>query len=550
MSNKGLKIRLKAMIMSRLFLILFIAVPFLLSSCFKELADDINNIDNLTWSPTLALPLANGSFTIGEFAEELSGDNFRTGTRDDGLVVFYYSQDQVFSETAEKMVDIQDENYNASIRPPAASLPNLPIMGTITEQELHEFNVASSENDKLYTARLKGGSLEIDLSGNFPASGEITLTFHGLTRNGANLETSFQWNYDGSNTQQFQRTIDLSGLDIDFTDGGSTYNYFHFTTTLTLNYEGQSVTTSESIDLNMDILSMVFSEVTANVSRRVVTSETNEFTFNFLDELAGGVYYFDEPAINFHFSNGFGIPIDATIIETVAHSNERGDLDLTGSVVGNPFTIGYPSIIAKGTIVETDISINHLNSNLPAIIAWQPNTISYTFEGIVNPNDNDDVHFALDTSRISADIDLELPMIGRFRNLALAENYDFNGSELDEVDYAMFRLQSSNGFPINAHIQLYFGSGTGTFIDSLIYDDIQILEAGVTNSMGKVTEPTKKDIDVLVPKERLGPISQAQRLFLRARLDTPENETKSVRIYEEDRLNVKLYVQTEFEIIL
>ncbi|MCG8310422.1 MAG: hypothetical protein MI975_23725 [Cytophagales bacterium] len=537
--------------MSRLFfVILFIAIPFFLISCFKELTDDINNIDNLTWNPKLALPLANGSFTIGEFAEELSGDNFGTSTRDDGLVVFHYAQDKVFSETAEEIVNIRDKNYNASIRPSGASLPDLPISGTITEQELHEFSVGSSENDKLYSAKLKGGSIQIDLNGNFPASGELLLIFHGLTRNDAALETSFQWNYDGANTQQFQRTIDLSGSDIDFTDGGRTFNYFHFTTSLTLNYEGQSITISENIDLNMDILSMEFSEFTANINRRVITRETNEFTFNFLDELTGGVYYFDEPAINFHFSNGFGIPIEATIIETIAHSNERSDLGLTGSIVGDPIAIGYPSTNEKGTAVETSIGINHQNSNLPAIITWQPNTISYTFEGVVNPDSNDDIHFALDTSRISADIDLELPMIGRFRNLTLKEHYDFNGGDLEEAKYALFRLQTTNGFPIDAHIQLYFGSGTGTFIDSLIHDDTQILKAGLTNSVGKVTEPTLKDIDVLVPKDRLGPISEAQRLMLRARLDTPENDTRSVSIYEEDRLNVKLYVQTEFEIIL
>jgi len=536
--------------MSRSTIVLFVSALFLFTSCFKELANNINNIDNITWNPTLALPLANGSFTISEFADELSGDNFSTSSRDDGLVVFHYSQDQVFSETAEEMVDIMDENYTSSVKPPTTSLPNLPINGTITEQELHEFSVTSTENDKLYSASLKGGILNIDLSGNFPTSGKLILTFHGLTLEGSTLETTFQWVYDGSNTQQFQRSIDLADYEIDFTDNGNTYNYIHFTSTLTLNYEGQSVTTSESIDMNLDLISLEFSQAAATISRRVVTSETGEFTFNFLDELAGGIYYFDEPAINFHFSNGFGIPLEANIIETTAHSNSRGDLSLTGDVIGNPYLIGYPSMIEIGTVVETDIGINHLNSNLPDIIAWQPNTISYTFEGVVNPNANDDIHFALDTSRISVDIDLELPMIGRFRNLTLTESYDFNGSDLDEVDYALFRLHSSNGFPINAHIQLYFGDATGTFIDSLIYDDTQILEAGLTDNIGKVTTPTEKDIDVLVPKDRLSPISAASRLRLRATLDTPENDTRSVRIYNEDRLSIKLYVQTEFEIIL
>ena len=536
--------------MTRYSIALFISVLFLLTSCFKEIADDLNNIDNLTWNPTLALPLANGSFTIDEFTRELSGDNFSSSIRPDGLVVFHYHQDQAFSQTAEELVDIQDENYNTTVRPSSGSLPNLPVTGTITQVELHEFNVDTPENDLLYTASIKGGRLEIDLNGNFPASGELTLTFPGLTKDGTMLQTTFQWNYDGSNNQQFLRTIELAGYEFDFTDNGSTSNYIHFNTTLTLNYEGQAVTTTEGIDLNLDLRALEFSKATATVSRRVVSTETGEFTFNFLDELAGGVYYFDEPAINFHFRNGFGVPLEATIIGTTAHSISRGDLSLTGNVVGNPFSMGYPTIEEIGTVVETDITINHENSNLPQMIAWQPNTISYEFEGVVNPSSNNDVHFVLDTSTVSANIDLELPMIGRFRNLVLTQNYDFTGEELDEVEYALFRLHSSNGFPINANIQLYFRDGNGLFIDSLIYDDQQVLEAGLTDNIGKVTAPTVKDIDILVPKDRLGPISQAQRLFMRAKLDTPENDTRSVRIYAEDRLSVKLYVQTQFEINL
>ena len=340
----------------------------MLTSCFSELANDFKNIDELTWNPSLALPLANGSFTIDEFAEELSGDNFSTGARPDGLVVFYFSQDQVFSENAEDQVNIQDENYVSSISVPLGDLPDLPINGSVTTQRIHEFGVNTSFNDKLYSASLKGGTLEIDLAGNFPASGELVFTFNGLTLDGETMQTSFSWTYDGSNTQRFQRTIDLTGMEMDLTDGGTTFNYFYFTSELTLYYEGQTVTTSQQLDLSLDLLNMEFSQAFATVAERVIATESNHFTLNFLDELNGGQYYFDEPSINFHFSNSFGVPLSATIIEATASSVERGDLALTGSAVGNPFTMGYPTINEIGTVVESDITLNHENSNLPQLL--------------------------------------------------------------------------------------------------------------------------------------------------------------------------------------
>lgn len=536
--------------MHRSIILLFAIMAISLSSCFKELADKVNDVEEIKWSPSLALPLTHGSFTIAEFADELSGENFGTTTRDDGLVVFVYSQDKVFSTTAEELVDIDDENYTSTLKPAAVSIPDLPISGTITQVELHEFSVSTLQGDKLYSANLKGGILDISLSGDFPASGELLITFDAITKDGLPLETSFQWTYDGTSSQQFERSINLEGWEIDYSDNGSAFNYFSFTTTLTLNYEGQPISTVNGLDLILDVMSMEFSMATATVGKRTIASETDEFTLNFIDELKGGIYYFDEPSISFNFTNSFGIPLHIAVNSLVAQSEKQGDLALTGDIVDVPSPIGYPSIDEIGESKQTSLFINHENSNLPDILAWQPNTISYNFEGTVNGNGTDDIHFVLDTSRISADVDLELPMIGRFRNLTFTEQYDFDGSIAEEVESALFRLTTSNGFPINADVQLYFLSDTGALIDSLIYDDRRLLEAGLTDVNGKVTEATTKEIDVIVQNERLTSLSNASSLLLRATLNTPENDTKSVRIYETDRLILKLFAQTEFEIIL
>ena len=536
--------------MSRSILLMFAIMAILFTSCFKELAEKANDIDNIKWNPSLALPLTNGSFTIAEFADELSGENFGTTTTDEGLVVFKYSQDKAYSKTAEELVNLDDQNYTTTLKPEALILPDLPINGSITQTELHTFSMSTPEGDKLYSAIMKGGTVDISLTGNFPASGELVFTFSDVIINGLPLETTFQWGYDGTNNQQFTRSLSLEGAEIDYSANGTTFNYFEFTTTLTLNYEGQSIVISDGLDLILDVKSMQFSQATATISQRTITSVTNEFTFNFIDELKGGVYYFDEPSISFNFTNSFGVPLDVSFNETTAHSETRGDLLLTGDIVSTPSSIGYPSINEIGSSVQTVLSINHLNSNLPDIIAWQPNTITYAFEGVVNPNAIDDIHFVLDTSRISADILLELPMIGRFRNLTFAERYDFDGSIFGEVESALFRLTTQNGFPINADVQLYFLSDTGALIDSLIYDDRKILEAGLTDVNGKVTEPTLKEIDIIIQNDRLIPLSTATGMLLRATLNTPENDTRSVRIYENDRLILKFFAQTEFEIIL
>lgn len=534
--------------MNRFVLLLFITTAFLFTSCFNEIVEDFQNIDELQWNPTLAVPLVHGSFTIAEFAEELSGDQFATTSRDDGLVVFVYSQEELKSETAEEMVTIQDQNYSYSLKPDALDLPDLPISGTISVQEQHQFDVTTAEDDKLYSVLLKGGSLDLDLNGTFACSGDLVFDFPSLVKDGTALQVTFNWTYDGTNTQVMQQSIDLSQYDIDFTNGGTTTNYFHFTTTLTLTYENQPVTATDEIALNMDLQSLQFSQTLVNVSNRAIANENGSFTLNFMDELAGGVYYFDEPSIHFTFLNSFGVPIQASVNSVTAHSTDRGDLSLTGDIVNRPFTLGHPTVNEIGTVVESELTIDHTNSNIPDILAFQPNTISYSFGGQVNPFSTNDIHFALDTSQVTANIELQLPMIGRFRNLTFTEQYDFEGTDLEDLENALFRLNTVNGLPINADLQLYFLGSTGNFIDSLIYDDQRILLAGTTDTQGKVTSPSEKVIEVALSEDRLIPISRATRLVLRSTLNTPDNNTMSVRIYEEDRLTVNLGIQTEFEL--
>lgn len=529
--------------------LLFAFMAIILSSCFKELSDKVNDVEEIKWSPELALPLTNGSFAIAEFADELSGEKFSTTSTDEGLVVFKYSNDNLFSTTAAELVTVNDESYSTSLQPKAIAIPDLPITGSISDTVVHEFNGSTPEGDKLYTIIINDGVLDMNISGDFPSSGELLIIFDAITKDGIPLETLFTWNFDGTNTQQFQSSMSLKGTEIDYTDNGTTFNKFVFTTILTLNYEGQAITITNALDFILDIKSLQLAQASVTVGQRTITTETDTVILNLINEVKRGTYYFDEPSISFNFSNSFGLPVQISMNSLIAHSESHGDLALTGDIVNTPQSIGYPSIDEIGESINSNLTINHLNSNLPDILAWQPDKIIYDFAGIVNAEGNDDVHFILDTSRIYTSVELELPMIGSFRNLTYVEGYDFDGSIIEDVESALFRLTTTNGFPIDADVQVYFFSGAGALIDSLIYDDSSILVAGLTDVNGKVSEPTVKVVDVVVQNERLTSISNATRMRLRATLNSSENGAKTVRIYENDQLNLNLFVQTEFEVV-
>ena len=71
---------------------------------------------------------------------------------------------------------------------------------------------------------------------------------------------------------------------------------------------------------------------------------------------------------------------------------------------------------------------------------------------------------------------------------------------------------------------------------------------GTIDADGKVISVTSSNIDVAVHADRLQAISMADRLVLRATLNTPQKDSRSVRILEENEIKIGLLVQTELEI--
>jgi hypothetical protein len=529
-----------------LWILILVAIAF--GGCYQDIFEAAEDVESVQWNPTLALPITNGSYNIIDILDELATEQLQYEVAEDGLVTLVFRKDSVVSRTAEELVQIDDEVYNTSIPLGTELSTELPVTGSITKSVTHYLDVNTPDGDSLYTAVLKGGLLDISITSDFPADGEITLTFFAVNIQGEVLETTFSWTDDGSGTQQFLRSVDLAGAVLDLTEGGTTANQLGFTVDLALQYNGSPVGAASSIALRLESKSLEFQQATGNFKSRPLSSKNGAFDFTFNDLVKGGLYYFDRPSVTLNFYNSFGVGVEATLESLTAHSMLRGDLALTGPVVGNPVALDYPDINNIGSFAQSRVVAYRGNSNIDQILAWQPDAISYTYNAAIAGGAPDEVHFVLDSSRLRGDVVFALPLEGRFRDLTLVEQYDFDGSLFEDAQDALFRLATDNGLPMHANLQVYFLAAGGAFIDSLIYDDRNLVLPGMIDDDGVVVQSTSANVDVAVGADRLAALAQAERLVLRATLNTPLSDTRSVKILEGNEIEISLLVQTEFEI--
>lgn len=523
-----------------IFVCLFLAL--LLTACFDEFSQKLEKVDSLNWNPTIAVPLVKGDFTMGEFVKELSRKNLHIDSNSDGVVKLVYRQPQILSQKASELILLNDVRFTDRItigQDFPAALPNQ----TINVSQDYNFDISTSDVDQLHTVYLKGGTLALTLSGDVPAGGSIFITFNSLSKDGEVVSLRYDWS--GTNTQAYSEQVNLEGTILDLTNGGTGVNIFDFTTDISINYEGNAIQATNGFSIDMQLNNLQYSRLEGNFVKRDIAPDEQYFRLNFIDEIKRGIFSVDEPQMNFLFYNSFGIPLNVNFSKVRAESKSHGFIDLTGAAVESTLNLAYP--LQPGQVEMTPLLINHENSNLPDILAFQPDSIVYAVTGQINPLADTNAHFVTDSSELQVDVVLEVPLIGWINNVSIREPYKFDGSFLEDLNQTIFKITGENGLPIDTKIQAYFLDENNEVLDSLIHDDNNLFKAAEVDLDGFAVGETMTDKDIVMGEDRLIKIIPAQKIVLRVLLNTQEAPLSSIKIHEDDRLKIKLLGQGSFE---
>jgi hypothetical protein len=168
----------------------------MIGSCDRYM--DQFNLDRLSdeveVNPSLAAPLAYGSFSIQDILETLNDSAGLIGQTEDSLIYIYYS-DTAYSLNASELITIPNhfvaETYiESEVNVVAWNL--LPVGSELTfhKQELLEFNIEPDE--RIDSILVKSGTLDLEAFSQFKHSGELRVTSSNIIDpSGDSLDISF-----------------------------------------------------------------------------------------------------------------------------------------------------------------------------------------------------------------------------------------------------------------------------------------------------------------------------------------------------------------------
>lgn len=538
---------------SRALALLFLL--FSMHSCIKEEFDPDKLDLSLEFSPGVALPLGYVHYQLDKLLED-SADSKTIKIDDDGLITIVYSQELV-SFRADELISISDVSFSSAINNNTGFPIDLSVVPD--RQTLGDTVVTSLSMDAAYaeidSIQVESMDIIIGLSSTHNLNGNLEITSPDIVRG------STQWRVRMPLDQSTLNST-LEGYTIKLSHNTPDVNQVQLIFTIEFNRSSGVIANNETIlNVNIQMQNTDYSALFGYLGQHEIDMDSRSVPIDFFDYIVEGTFHFAEPELKLVFDNSYGLPVQIIMEDFAVISDDNGRTEIVGSGVPsatNPLVINYPSLSQVGESVKDSIVMDELNTNLFTAMEQSPTSLSYGVEGLMNPDGNDHNNFLTDSSKFKVRADLSLPLHG-YADFALVLdtiNFDFENfyeNPPEEIKRLAFRINSTNGFPVNIYMQGYFMDGNYTVLDSMftdVNDEGRIITAASdTDGDGKVDPFENEPVEVEFTREKIDNISGSKYLILHGRLNTTNYEQKeNVKIYASYYLDAHIGIIGDLEV--
>lgn len=495
------------------------------------------------WNPNLAVPIVNSTLDVYNiFAKKDSNELVVIDPQTKLLALMY--RGEVFSFNAQEIVKLSDASKSQDLYLGPTELNELTVNGKVTRQYNSVYVYPAPQGIKIASAQLKAGSLDFNISSSFQHSGSLKISLPSFTKNGVAFEETIPIEYTGSPVN-ISRNFDLTGYNIDMTNGGTNFNQVPVSYTISLQNSGNPVSSADKMTIEQAYRGFDYSLVYGDFGQQVISRDKDSIFIRLFTNALKGQFRLTDPKLHLTAENTLGFPIDIRFDSLYTYNLNSGARTPIGfSSFPNPFSIEFPT--QPNNSKSTNLLIDKTNSSIIDIVTPAPKYLIYKINAISNPEGTpSSPNFITDKSRFALKTELELPLEGYAYGFQFLDTaaYKF-GASPDEVESIMLRLNFENGFPFNLRSQLYLADENYKILDSLVTAPQNIINSGMVDADGKVTQPTTTITDIQIGQDKIANFLKTFYIITKADVESFEGRNeKTSRIYEYYKLNVKIGMQ-------
>lgn len=485
----------------------------LILALFSACLPDDGTFNSNDWQPEIAIPLFKAEFGLEDILAQFEGET--PLEVDSNRLIHIIYEGEVFSLRGEDLF-----TFPKLLGPVVDSSGTLstvfPGLGTI------------------YRIDFKSGGLSFDLNAQATGQVEMQLSMPELVKNG----NSFQFDTIFDSPGNIRKNISLAGYSLLSSSGQVSYTY-----------KSKLVGSGTPVEL---LGAIVFDSTTYSYIEGLlepITTETriDTVTIELFDNQAAAVLEFQDFDLNINFKNSIGLPIQGTMKQLLAITNQGGIQDINSDELKDGVDFDFPSLSEIGETKETLVNLDPNNSDLANAITKGPTEMVYQVEGMTLPMT--EAGFMTDSSRFGVDVELDLPLFLTADQFFLEQQRDFvvnDWGPIDKVQEASFRIQTENGYPIELNMQLYLMDENG-IIDS-VFDEFQpFLAAAPVDNDARTIEPAILNFDIDLPASRLANLQRTRYILVQLATKTLDDGQTPVKIFDDYTFVLKMGLRAKLD---
>lgn len=357
----------------------------------------------------------------------------------------------------------------------------------------------------------------------------------------------------------YNQVFDLSGYEIDLT--GITHNKINtIYTSLTASISASATDTVVVNPGDSLIIENTFYDMFPYYAKGYFGTNTfnigpEQTNFTMFDRIIDGSIQLENVDFKLSLENPIGMDARVYINNLKSINSRTGNsIDLSNSIIGAPTNINRAAE-TSGNVYPTysNFPLTPSNSNIKPMIENLPDKFGYSMDIITNPlgNVSGSNDFVYSDKLLNAKLRMEIPLSLIASNLTLLDTFDLNiqNSENNQkIHGGTLTLLASNGFPLDASIQVYLLDDLFQVTDSL-YTYANTIDQALVNSDLRVVSKKQTKLISPISQSKMDLLYKTKKVKLKVKFNTL-SQTQYVKIYSDYSIDIKLIGDINYTIHL
>ena len=439
----------------------------------------------------------------------------------------------------------------------AAAISALPPASTYTITDSSLINFQPGGTTQINTLNCKTATLGINLNYGIEHSASIKVTIPGATLGGVPFTQTIPVTVPVPYTGPINvaETYSLNGYTIDMTNGGTTHNEIKVLYDIVISQSTNPTNVGDAVSFTETFSNVAYNSIIGYLGQQFLSPNTDTVPVTIFQNsssiLGGAIIHIVNPSIKISLTNSYGLPINANfnLFDGYTPGQPLMPINYTGSPNPlSPLVIPEPATIGQNA--TNSFTLTNGNSNINTLINNFPKNVIYNVTSQSNPTGLVYTNFITDTSQFDVNLELDLPLHGTVTNFMFQDTVKYNFNlNTNNVEAITVRTYISNGFPLDVDMSIVFVDSAYNVIDSLIPHAKQlVMPSASIGSNGIVTTATQNTADFTIPSSVIPQLNKVKYILMGATVNSINNGTTNVKIYDYYNLDIKLGVNVQLYI--